>query len=117
MLSGISLNACDLARICTVVYVTVAGGDTFGVSKPDPGHLLGTIEAAAGSRDLAIMVGDASTDVDAARAASVPVIGVTFGYTPVPMADLAPDILLESFADLTPANAERLLSQSQCKCW
>ncbi len=92
-------------------FAAIAGGDTFGVSKPDPGHLLGTIEAAAGSRDLAIMVGDASTDVDAARAASIPVIGVTFGYTPVPMADLAPDILLESFTDLTPANADRLLFQ------
>ena len=94
------------------LFTTISGGDTFGVSKPDPGHLLGTIEAASGDRRRAIMVGDASTDVDAARAASVPVIGVTFGYTPVPMVDLRPDLLLEGFSDLTPAIADELLRES-----
>jgi phosphoglycolate phosphatase len=92
-------------------FATISGGDTFGVSKPDPGHLLGTIEAAAGDPRRAIMVGDASTDVDAARAASVPVIGVSFGYTPVPMVELEPDLLLDSFADLTPEIAEDLLRE------
>jgi phosphoglycolate phosphatase len=94
------------------LFTTISGGDTFGVSKPDPGHLLGTIEAASGDRRRAIMVGDASTDVDAARAASVPVIGVTFGYTPVPMVDLRPDLLLDSFADLTPSVADELLRET-----
>jgi phosphoglycolate phosphatase len=58
------------------------------------------------------MVGDASTDVDAARAASVPVIGVTFGYTPVPMVELGPDLLLDNFADLTPSVADGLLRET-----
>jgi phosphoglycolate phosphatase len=92
-------------------FRAIAGGDTYGVSKPDPGHLLGTIADAAGTREATIMVGDAGTDVDAARAASIPVVGVTFGYTPVPMKDLAPDYLLDSFAELTPDAAERLLRQ------
>jgi phosphoglycolate phosphatase len=92
-------------------FATISGGDTFGVSKPDPNHLLGTIAAASGERQRAIMVGDASTDVDAAKAASVPVIGVTFGYTPVPMVELGPDLLLDSFADLTPAVADGLLHE------
>lgn len=92
-------------------FAAISGGDTFGVSKPDPNHLLGTIEAAHGHRRRAIMVGDASTDVEAARAASVPVIGVTFGYTPVPMVELGPDLLLDSFADLTPDAADTLLQR------
>ena len=92
-------------------FRAIAGGDTYGVSKPDPGHLLGTIADAAGHRDRTIMVGDAATDVDAARAASIPVVGVTFGYTSIPMRDLAPDILLESFADLTPEVADKLLGR------
>ena len=94
------------------LFATISGGDTFGVSKPDPNHLLGTIEAASGDRRRAIMVGDASTDVNAARAASVPVIGVTFGYTPVPMVELGPDLLLDSFADLTPSVADDLLRET-----
>ena len=90
-------------------FAAVSGGDTFGVSKPDAGHLLGTIEAASGRRDRTVMVGDASTDVDAARSAAVPVIGVTFGYTPVPMHELGPDLLLDDYAALTPEVADGLL--------
>lgn len=90
-------------------FAAIGGGDTFGVSKPDAGHILGTIEAASGLRERTIMVGDASTDVDGARAAGVPVIGVTFGYTPVPMQDLGPDIMLNDFAGLTPQVADGLL--------
>ena len=43
------------------------------------------------------MVGDSRTDRDTARGADVPFVGVTFGYTPEPMATLAPDLLLDSF--------------------
>ena len=91
------------------LFTVIAGGDTFGVSKPDARHLLGTIEAANGAREQTIMVGDASTDVDAAKAAQVPVIGVTFGYSPVPIAELEPDILLDHYRELTPEFADRLL--------
>ncbi len=91
------------------LFATVSGGDTFGVSKPDAGHILGTIDAASGQRERSIMVGDASTDVDGARAACIPVIGVTFGYTPVPMHDLGPDIMLNDYAGLTPEIADGLL--------
>lgn len=90
-------------------FAVIAGGDTFGVSKPDARHLLCTIQAASGSPERSIMVGDASTDVDAAKAARLPVIGVTFGYTPVPMAELGPDILLDHYRDLTPLLADSLL--------
>ena len=49
------------------------------------------------------MVGDNITDVETARAAAIPVIGVPFGYTQVPMAALNPDILIEGFDELTGA--------------
>ena len=93
-------------------FSVIAGGDTFGVSKPDAGHLLSTIRAADSAPRNAIMVGDASTDVDVARAASLPVIGVTFGYTPIPMSELEPDILLDHYRDLTPELADTLLGRS-----
>ena len=48
------------------------------------------------------MVGDSRTDLDTARGAGVAFVGVTFGYTPVPMAELQPDLLIDSFDELTP---------------
>jgi phosphoglycolate phosphatase len=90
-------------------FAAICGGDTFANRKPHPGHLLQTISAAGGAPHGAVMVGDSRADVDTARSARVPIIGVTYGYTPVPMADLAPDLLLDSFDDFTPSLVEALL--------
>lgn len=90
-------------------FAAVAGGDTFPARKPDPAHLLGVIAAAGGKPDRAVMVGDSRTDLDTARSAGVPVIGVTFGYTPVPMAELGPDLLIDAFDDLLPEMADDLI--------
>jgi phosphoglycolate phosphatase len=79
----------------------LAGGDSFDFKKPDPRHLTETI-AKSGFKD-AVMVGDSRTDVDTARAAGVPVVGVTFGYTDIPMRDLKPDVLIERFDQLAGA--------------
>ena len=56
--------------------------------KPDPETLRLTIARAGGDPARAVMVGDSDTDVRLARAAAVPVIGVDFGYTQTPMAEL-----------------------------
>ena len=60
--------------------------------KPAPGHLTGTIEMAGGQPDRAVMVGDSEVDFATAAAAGVPAIGVTFGYTPLPVRELAPSL-------------------------
>jgi phosphoglycolate phosphatase len=52
---------------------------------------------------LAVMVGDAGPDIGVARRAGVPVIGVTFGYTDVPLAELHPDRLIEHMRELPQA--------------
>ncbi len=91
-------------------FAAICGGDSFPQRKPDPAHLLGTIEAAGGSREKSIMVGDSRADRDAARAAGVPFVGVSFGYTPEPMATLAPDLLLDSFDAFPPEDAAGLLN-------
>jgi phosphoglycolate phosphatase len=49
------------------------------------------------------MVGDAGTDIGVARRTGVPVIGVSFGYTDVPMADLKPDRLIAHMGELPDA--------------
>ena len=49
------------------------------------------------------MVGDAGPDIGVARRAGIPVIGVEFGYTEVPIADLKPDLLISHMRDLADA--------------
>ena len=49
------------------------------------------------------MVGDAGPDVGVARRAGIPVIGVEFGYTDVPIAELKPDLLIGHMRDLPDA--------------
>ncbi|MGJ4939836.1 phosphoglycolate phosphatase [Bradyrhizobium sp. HKCCYLS1011] len=95
-------------------FAAICGADTFGVQKPDPAILRQTIARAGGEIGAAIMVGDAGTDVGAARRAGVPVIGVSFGYTDVPIAELKPDRLIDHMVDLPAAvDALRPLTGSQ----
>jgi phosphoglycolate phosphatase len=81
-------------------FHAIAGGDTFAVRKPDPGHLLGAITAAGGVAERAVMVGDSRPDVAAARAAGVPVIAVSFGYAGEPTGCLQPDLIIHHFDEL-----------------
>ena len=58
--------------------------DTRGVARP--------VARAGGHMAATIMVGDAGPDVGVARRAGTPVIGVEFGYTDVPIAELKPEV-------------------------
>lgn len=95
-------------------FAAIAGPDTFGIRKPDPQHILRTIQAAGGVPDRAVMVGDSISDIAAAQAADIPVIGVTFGYTDVPVEDLAPDIVVSHFDDI-PHAVERCLASAAAR--
>jgi phosphoglycolate phosphatase len=86
-------------------FSAICGADTFGVSKPDPAILKQTVARAGGQLSSAIMVGDAGPDVGVARRAGIPVIGVEFGYTEVPIAELKPDRLISHMRDLPAAVA------------
>src|ERR1700736_6371455 len=91
-------------------FAAICGADTFGVSKPDPAILRQTIVPAGGQLPPAILHGDAGPDIGVARRAGVPVIGVEFGYTEVPIADLKPDRLINHMREL-PAAVESLMFQ------
>ncbi|MCP3469144.1 phosphoglycolate phosphatase [Bradyrhizobium sp. CCGUVB1N3] len=91
-------------------FAAICGADTFGVQKPDPTILRETVARAGGQLAASIMVGDAGTDVGVARRAGVPVIGVSFGYTDVPIEELKPDRLIHHMRDL-PAAATSLMGR------
>jgi phosphoglycolate phosphatase len=81
-------------------FAAICGRDSFGFFKPDPRHLTSTVSKAGGDPARAIMVGDSRTDIDTARAAGLPVIAVTFGYTDAPVATMNPDRLIDHFDEL-----------------
>lgn len=89
-------------------FAAICGRGTFPMHKPDPRTLALTIDAAGGDPRRAIMVGDSKTDIDTARNAGAPVVAVDFGYTEIPVRDLAPDRVISHFDDLWPA-AEAIL--------
>jgi phosphoglycolate phosphatase len=90
-------------------FGAVAGRDTFAMCKPAPGHLFGAITMAGGRIDRAVMVGDSEVDIATAAAADVPSIGVTFGYTPRPVAEFGPDAVIDHYREFMPALAKVLL--------
>lgn len=101
---------CKLLRALNLetCFEAVLGGDSLAVRKPDPGHLLGVVEALGAERSGTVMVGDSPIDVACARAAGVPVVAVSYGYSRVAAADLGADLVIERFAEL-PAALARLV--------
>jgi phosphoglycolate phosphatase len=84
-------------------FAAICGRDSFPFFKPDPRHLTLTIEQANGDPARAVMVGDSRTDVATAKAAGIPVVAVTFGYTDVPVRDLDPNAVIDGFDELAAA--------------
>lgn len=91
-------------------FAVVAGPDTFKVGKPDPRHLTETARATGGGEPV-IFVGDSEVDIATGKAAGVPVIAMTYGYTKVPLAGLGADRLIDGFAELPEAIASILARQ------
>ncbi|MBM3517385.1 MAG: phosphoglycolate phosphatase [Alphaproteobacteria bacterium] len=86
-------------------FGVMLGGDNLPVRKPDPGHLLTAIARLGRTPADAVMVGDSSIDVAAARGAGIAVVVVGYGYSREPAAALGADAVIERFADLPAALA------------
>jgi len=89
-------------------FSVICGRDTFPFYKPDPRHLTETIMMAGGDPRFAVMIGDSNTDIATSRNANIPVIGVPFGYTDTPIAELNPDLVIDHFSAM-PAAIKKIL--------
>jgi len=89
-------------------FGAVIGGDALAVRKPDPGHIGAVLERLGAEARAAVMVGDSDYDVLGARAAGVPCVVVSFGYTNVPARELGADRVIDHFAEL-PATLDELI--------
>ena len=87
------------------LFEAVAGGDSFAVRKPDPGHLLGLLGRMGADPAAAVMLGDSRNDVLAAARAGLPAIVVAHGYGRVPARELGAEVVIESFSELPGALA------------
>jgi phosphoglycolate phosphatase len=83
-----------------VVIDALAGGDSFSVKKPHPGHVTGLLERLGCAAECAVMVGDSLNDALAARGAGLPFVAVTYGYCHGGIEELEADALVDAFADL-----------------
>ena len=81
-------------------FAALTGGNSLGVSKPNPKHLTGTIDLAKGNVTRAIMIGDSETDIRTAQAAGIPVIAVNFGYSVEPVGTFAPNVVIGHYDEL-----------------
>jgi phosphoglycolate phosphatase len=78
----------------------VSGYNTFEYCKPDPRHLLTTIEILDGDKNKSIMIGDSETDANAAKAAKIPMILLKYGYTEKRSEEIYHNHLIKDFTDI-----------------
>jgi phosphoglycolate phosphatase len=100
-MSRLLLDRLNLSRF----FAAIAGRDTFAHSKPHPDALIGTIGLAGGDPAHAVMIGDSKVDIATAKAARVPDVAVSFGYTETPIHTFAPDAVIDHYRELERAIA------------
>lgn len=98
-LSRLLLGRLDLAAR----FHAICGPDVNGAAKPDPAHLLKSIERAGGAPERALLVGDSEIDIRTAQAADIPVVAVDFGYSQADVRTFGPDAVISHFDELEAA--------------
>lgn len=77
------------------------GGDVLATRKPDPAPLLHVCEQLQVSPSRTLMVGDSRNDIEAARAAAICSVGLTYGYNHgEPIENTNPDWVMDNFSQL-----------------
>ncbi|HEX4294201.1 MAG TPA: HAD-IA family hydrolase [Rhizomicrobium sp.] len=80
-------------------FAAIHGAGRYGYNKPDARVFHHVVDELGGGP--ALMIGDSMTDVATARAAGVPVILVSYGYTPEPASTLGADAVVDDFLQIT----------------
>ena len=86
-------------------FAAIIGGDTLGVAKPSPVPIQALVDQCGGGK--AAFIGDSIFDVQAARAAGLPVVACRFGFLSQPVETLGADAIIDGYDTLIPT-LERL---------
>ncbi len=73
----------------------VIGGDSCANPKPHPAPLFACVDTLGVSPERTVYIGDSQIDVQAARAAGIAVIAVTYGYSSLPATGLGADATID----------------------
>ena len=95
-LAGPLLSKLGLARFFGAIH----GAGRFSYVKPDARVFHHVVDELGGAGQGAVMIGDSATDVATARAAAVPVVLLSYGYTPEPAETLGADAVIDTFGAL-----------------
>jgi phosphoglycolate phosphatase len=99
-LTDLLLPRLNLDGFFTAVY----GAGRKPYTKPDPRIFHDVVaDIAEEHGGASVMIGDSITDLNTARAAGAPCILMSYGFTPVPAAELGADVVLDEFAQLPQA--------------
>ncbi len=88
------------------LFAAVYGAGRKSYTKPDPRIFHDVVEdtfKGSGGGGPSVMIGDSITDLNTARAAGVPCVLVSYGFTPVPARDLGGDAVIDDFTQLPQA--------------
>jgi phosphoglycolate phosphatase len=84
------------------LFAAVYGAGRKAYTKPDP-RIFQDVAKDVSEGGPAVMIGDSITDLNTARAAHVPCILMSYGFTPVPASELGADLVLDEMAQLPQA--------------
>ena len=87
------LDALDMSKY----FGAVVGPDTIGIAKPDPRPYFEALKRLGREDHASIMVGDSETDIRTGQNAGVPVIAVSFGYTPKHVSAFNPTHVIDHY--------------------
>ncbi|QDX28711.1 phosphoglycolate phosphatase [Dickeya poaceiphila] len=95
-------------------FSLILGGDDVTEKKPHPAPLYMVLGKLGLRANELLFVGDSRNDIQAARAAGCPCVGMTYGYNYGEAIALShPDVVLESFADLLTLSGLTLLNDQE----
>jgi phosphoglycolate phosphatase len=90
------LEALELSQF----FGVICGSGRYDYNKPDARVVAHVVRELGGAGAGTVIIGDSAVDVATARAARVPIILLSYGYTPHPVHTLGADTVIDSFREL-----------------
>ena len=97
MIAAVESQGGKISDIFFCPHLPDAGCDC---RKPEPGLIFQAQIKHDIDLSTAVMIGDSATDVNTAKAAGIPVVAVSFGYSEHPAHTLGADAVIDDYAEL-----------------
>jgi phosphoglycolate phosphatase len=81
-------------------FVNVYGGNSFDTKKPDPFGARQLLKEIGIAPQEAMIIGDSSIDIQTGRNAGLWTCGVTYGFAPHTLTEVAPDVVIDNPREL-----------------